>query len=127
MKQEQSEAEATPEQIANYIYKHPPQKANFYNLQLEDQLEEQIQKTTSQYAKETGIDKFIQSILSHITLAGIKVLYGHDDWVTLSQDQQTQVRLYTRSYGYDYKIVVESFDETTDKYMIVFSKIYELN
>lgn len=115
LNENQNEKEDSPEKIAKYIFNHPPQISNYYNLQLEEQ--------TIEYAKSRDIGKFIQSILSYITIAGIKVLYGHDDWVTLNDKQQDEVKLYTKSYGYDFQIKIESVDEITDKYMIVFIKI----
>jgi hypothetical protein len=110
------EAEVDPESIGRYIYSYPVQKPNYYNLQLSPE--------ATDIALSSGVDEVVNSILSIITLSGIETLYNHTDWMILNESQQYLVLQYTRSYGYNYKIVIEDLNqEGMKKIKIVFQHI----
>jgi hypothetical protein len=68
--------------IATTIYSDIIKPARSYNLQFEE---------TSN----------IQEILGIITLHGIRILYGHYSPKLLTREQQNDVVMYVRSYGFD--------------------------
>ena len=77
--------------IARQIFSRPPGLKNSIQLQLEEQTIEQGQEDP---------ENFIQEILSVITLHGIKILFGHVNFYTLSQSQINLIKQYSESYGY---------------------------
>jgi hypothetical protein len=68
--------------IATTIYSDIIKPERSYNLQFE----------------ETGN---IQEILGIITLHGIRILYGHYNPKLLTLEQQNDVMMYVKSYGFD--------------------------
>jgi chlorite dismutase len=114
-----TEATALPEQIANYIFSYSPQKSNYYNLALEDE-------SANLAINNNVIPETINSILSEITYFGIYKLYGHYNWMILSEEQQFKILQYTRSFGYNYKINIIQLSENEKKIKISFEKCYDI-
>jgi hypothetical protein len=82
--------------IAKSIFTANIQKPKFYSLQLEPENEGNSLKI----AEIQGVDKYIQNILSIITVYGIELLYSHRDINKLTESQLQTVKMYVKSYGY---------------------------
>lgn len=82
--------------IAKSIFTANIQKPKFYSLQLEPENEGNSLKI----AQEVGLDKYIQSLLSIITIHGVFILFGHRDIKKLTESQLQTVKMYVKSYGY---------------------------
>ena len=100
MQTDENTFEMSPEDIAEQIFSHSPGELNSIDLGLEQE--------TAEYAKEVGYENFILNILQIITLHGIKILFGHTDLLSLTEDQLFLIKRYTRSYGYDLKTKIEN-------------------
>lgn len=79
--------------IANEIFKYQPGLKNSICLELEEE--------SSFIAKEDGYENYIFNVLYLITIKGIKILYGHQNIMLLSEDEFKTVEKYVQSYGYD--------------------------
>lgn len=82
--------------IAKSIFTGCIKKPKFYSLQLEPENE----GNSLQIAQEVGVYKYIQNILSIITMHGIEILYSHRDINKLTESQIQTVKMYVKSYGY---------------------------
>lgn len=80
-------------EIAEQIFTKPPCPADSIKLYLEEQ--------TSDLATRTNTERFINEILSVITMHGIDILYGHRDLSAITIEQADKVYAYVRSFGYD--------------------------
>jgi len=100
MQNEENTFEMIPEEIAKKIFKNPPGDLNSIDLGLEEE--------TIEYAIIDGYDNFILNILKIITLHGVKILFGHDNITSLSEDEIFLIKRYTRSYGYNLLIKLEN-------------------
>ena len=79
-------------EIAEQIFRKPAGPPDSIQLFLEEQ--------TSDLATRTNAIRFINEILSVITLHGIEILYGHRDLNMITTEQADRVYEYVRSFGY---------------------------
>lgn len=92
-------------EIANSIFKKPPQGIKSIQLELEE--------TSALEAEGSGgLDKTVCDIVLFLTINGIEILFGHRDIMSLTQDQYELVCEYTRSYGYDIAVYANKSQET---------------
>ena len=89
--------------IAKSIFTKRIQKPKFYSLQLEPENE----GNSLEIANSVGLHKYIQSLLSLITVNGIEILYSHRDINILTESQLNTVKMYVKSYGY----IIDKKDE----------------
>lgn len=99
--------------IAEQIFSKGPGDENSINLQLDE--------STVDFMENEGCDrnKFIQDIITMITLHGVEILFGHKNVRKLTDDQIFLVKQYTRSYGFNMILKTDS-----NKVMLEFEKMY---
>lgn len=91
--------EMGPEEIGEKIFSKPPGNLNSIDLALEEQ--------TAEIAEEDGIEQFTSNILRIITTSGINVLFGHVNFMKLTDNQIELIKKYTRSFGYNLNLDVD--------------------
>lgn len=92
---QQSETIDNTKEIAHEIFTKEVRPANSIQLFLEEQ--------TADLATRTDANKFINEVLSVITMHGIEILYGHRDIALITKSQADRVYDYVKSYGYEIK------------------------
>jgi hypothetical protein len=99
--------------IAEQIFSKSPGEENSINLQLDE--------STVDFMENEGYNKnrFIQDIISMITLHGVQILFGHKNVRKLTEDQIFLIKQYTRSYGFNMILKADA-----NKVMIEFEKMY---
>ena len=113
MQNDDNTFEMGPEEIAEKIFSNPPGDLNSIDLALEEQ--------TAEIAEREGIEQFTSNILRIITMTGIRVLFGHINFVQLTGEQIELIKRYTRSFGYNLKM---NIDDSTRQLFVYFERTF---
>lgn len=101
------ELDESLDQIANSIFTRIPQEPKSIKLELE--LESDENNTNILY--KDGIDQSVFNILFLVTYKGIKILFNHDNLLSLTKDQYNLLQKYVNSFGY----ILEVYGNNTEK------------
>ena len=111
MKNDDNTFEMGPDEIGRVIFSKPPGELNSINLELEQQ--------TADIAELDGIEQFTSNILRIITISGIMVLFGHVNFMQLTDAQVELIKRYTRSFVYNLKLDI---DEEKQQLLVYFER-----